>query len=67
MSLPQLQFPCLGLNELQNEVRPHHSGRERWKQFGVGPREAENGALICAEQLLSIDYLQIRLDTSQIC
>lgn len=60
MSLPQLQFPCLGLNELQNED-------QTTPQFGVGPREAENGALICAEQLLSIDYLQIRLYTSQIC
>lgn len=27
--------PCLCLNEMQNEARPHHRGRERWKQFGA--------------------------------
>lgn len=27
--------PCLCLNKMQNEARPHHRGREHWKQFGA--------------------------------
>lgn len=35
-SQPQHQFLPLPLSELQNEVRPQHSGRRHWTQFGVG-------------------------------